>query len=192
MPSTMQRLRLNCAQGRSVSSKECRRGRDRRRDEKRSCGHKCMAGWGEDVQKNLFSPPRFLIIIFIIFSLLSFFSAFFLLAFFPALHITQFYFLFSLIFLPQPVEEADENVSPFPSFFLGKKNGRKIRKKIRCGLIQLYGRTASLFSPSSFFSLSRVPAPNTPSLTSIRLHTHDRCARSLICQPLPCSCSCCC
>jgi hypothetical protein len=84
-------------------------------------------GGEEDVQKNLFFSPRFLIIIFIIFSL--FFSAFFLLAFFPALHITPVFilFLFSFIFLPQPVEEADENVSPFPSFWQKNKEKDSLR-----------------------------------------------------------------
>jgi hypothetical protein len=58
-----------------------------------------------------------------------FFSAFFLLAFFPALHITPVFilFLFSFIFLPQPVEEADENVSPFPSFWLKNKEKDSLR-----------------------------------------------------------------
>jgi hypothetical protein len=36
-------------------------------------------------------------------------------------------FLFSFIFLPQPVEEADENVSPFPSFWQKNKENDSLR-----------------------------------------------------------------
>lgn len=139
---------------------------------------------GKMFKRIYFSPPRFLIIIFIIFFL--FFSAFFLLAFFPALHITSpflfYYFFFSFIFLPRPVEEADENVSPFPSFWQKNKEKDSLRAH---SIIRPHSLT--LFSVFFLFPLAG-PSTQTRHRWRLYVYTHERCARSLICQPLPCCC----
>jgi hypothetical protein len=100
-----------------------------------------------------------------------------------------FYFFFRSSFYHSQLKRQTKMSPRFHLF------GRKIRKMIRCGLIQLYGRSPHSLTLFSVFFLFPLAGPSTQHAIGdvyIYGYTHGRCARSLICQPLPCCCCCCC
>ncbi len=125
--------------------------------------------WGEDVQKNLFSPRASWS------SSSSFFSFFFRLfsACFlsSSAHHSRFLFSFFAHLFTAASWRDRRKCLPVSIFFPWEKKGKKNKEKdsLRVHSI-IRPHSLTLFSVFFLF-LSRAPAPNTPSLTSIRLHT---------------------